>query len=463
MHDVVRVWIPGGIRNYEWYGWKTLGLTVTRNTAPVENLSQLEYYSHHPGLLIWLPAFATQYLGLSELSIRFVFATATMISAASFYIIARRLTGATIAILALLFYIITPFINYFGRIPGHDPPGFMAAMLFGAVLINWHRHPTGKRFLALCFLVWLAVWTAWPAIFFVAFLALIPFVMGNNRQRIAILALGFVTIISFVLLMGLYELQQPGSFTSLMNSFFVRVSSSSSHETEARAFTLSNWIRVNSAHTIFYVSVGTIILALMGIPILWRRLFRTQAFFWIGLLLAGIAYQIVFRNAAYIHDYYKAFLMPALAISAAVMWYYGRQMKTRFTRPLVDGLAIAAIVQCLAVLFLLKSTAYQPVFDEMIRYINDHAAKDQPIVVWHQDYEAPTQYFVGWKHVIEYYTLHHVQWDISPEEALAEQDKPLYIRCEANLLNNIPPALQDYDYDLISGGICLAFDLNQAE
>jgi 4-amino-4-deoxy-L-arabinose transferase-like glycosyltransferase len=210
IQDSLQVWVASAVRNYDLYGIENTTLMVTENSAPVEN-NNFIYSSHHPPLIAWIPAIITQFTGFHELGVRFAFAAATLISVCAIHVLARRLYNEQIAFWTAFFYAFTPMVAYFGRVTGHEAFGLASALLFAAVMVNWLRQPTRPRYLALIFLVWLSVWTAWLAVFFVGMLGIAAMWIASRQQRIGIIALGVWTVIAVVVMMLFYEAQWAGS------------------------------------------------------------------------------------------------------------------------------------------------------------------------------------------------------------------------------------------------------------
>ena len=421
IQDAYRVWIPAAIRNLDEYNT----ILVVRNSAPTP-VDELAIYTHHPPLLVWLPAILTQFTGFNETSVRFVFAAATMFSLSGFYVFTRRLYNRNLALIASAFFAFTPMVAYFGRVAGHDPLGLATAMVFAAALVNWLRYPTRQRYGLLMLLAWLSVWTAWPAVFFVAFLSLAG--LGSRQHRLGVIGLGMVTIAAFITMMLLYESQHSGAFNDLLKSFGWR-SSSYSGQIGTERFNLLQWLSVNFQHVLLFATIGFTALALWGIPALWKH----RQPLTLLLFVAGFIYLLVFRNASYIHDYYKIFLVPAMAISAAVVWTDVYPRAGRYGRPLIVSITVAALIQAVVVFGLLHASGRQPLFDEIITYLQNNAAPTDTIAV---NVDTGDD---SYDRVIEFYIFRPIIWNEEFETALelAEGDL-LFMDCRRSTVNPQP-------------------------
>lgn len=407
LQDGFRVWIPASVHNYDQYDRELVGWMVTRNLTPVTTEADLVFYSHHPPLVTWLPYGLSRVAGFNEVTLRFVFAAAMMLALSGFYVLVRRLYHARMALWAVFFFGVVPMIAYFQPSYGHDPLGLMAGLLFAAVFVNWYREPNTARYLALAGLMILTVLSAWPGVFLAAFFAMPVLFTGNWRHRSGVVLLGIISVMAFAGLMLFYEAQHSGSIASLMDAYVWRTSSLGGGRTSESISPLQ-WLAVNMAHLIFFGSLGLLLLALWGAGIIYRQRSQPQRFFILWLLIGGIAYLVAFRNASYIHDYYKAFLIPAMAIAAAAVMVY-QSRRQRLARIVVGTLFGVTLVQSLSVLAIMVLSTRQPDADAIIDYIQGHPGESVTLI-----YPDATLNFVP---PIEFYTGQPITLNDSDLEA----------------------------------------------
>jgi hypothetical protein len=448
--DAGRIWIAASVRNYDLYGLENTGLMVVRNEGPATP-ETLMFYSHHPPLVTWLPALFTKLVGYHELGIRYVFAAATLLGAAGLYSLTRKLYGATVAFWALAFYGLVPMVTYFGRVAGHDPLGMMAALLFGAVIVRWLDRPTRGRYRALVGLAVLAVWTAWPAVFFVAWLGLAAMALGRRSQRVGVVGLGVTAVAAFVVMMVFYQLQWPYAIQSLLDAFVWR-SSDAMWFAGSESFTMGEFLTENSAHLIAHTTYGVVVLGVVGVVVLWRYGNRRGNVFLLALLLSGLTYLLTFRNAAYIHDYYKLVLIPAIAVSAAMAWVYVPRLFPQ--PPFVYRLGLIAIVIWAisdgnAQFARLHRSGMRPGMQTVIDLVREHTTEADVIytnsrLIW--DFVLPVQYY-AFRNIQHSTPLAQAQADAAQSDAAAFY---LYCPTQTNQVD-IPPALAA---QAVSGGGC---------
>lgn len=461
VQDSYRVWIAASVRNYDRYGLETTGLMVVRTVEPVENVEDLYFYSHHPPLITWVPALITRLVGFHELGVRYGFACVTLIGVAALYVLTRRLIGEKYALWAAFFYALTPFVAYHGRVPGHDPLGMTAALLFGVVMVNWLRQPERPRFLALLMLAWLAIWTAWPGVFLVAGFGLAGFLLGSNRQRIEMVFIGAITVFAFIVLMVFYQLQWSGSIDSLLEAFNWR-SSSALLRPGSRNFTVIEYVAVTLRYILVLGTPSLLIFALLGAFMLRRHSTWKVSIIIAILFAAGVGYELVFRNASFIHDYYWVFIVPPMAIAASVFVVNSRGLNARhrLLRPLIDGLILSFVLASAYQLWMMHEAARHPILDAIIEAINTEVSPDDILLgyVEAQGYNVAT----GHHNVVQFYTSRAIQWDMLYPDALkvvAQTENPVtYVYCAWG----IPEALASYPREAFLGDYCSLIRFNGA-
>ncbi len=450
IQEAPRVWVPAAVRNYDLYGLETTGLMVIRNAGPATP-ETFEYYTHHPPLIIWLPALVTRFTGYNELGVRYGFAVITLLSGAAFFLFIRRLYDEKIALWSLAFYAFTPLIAYYGRIPGHDQIGMFFILLFAAVMLNWLKQPTRGRLVALMILTWCAVWSAWTAVFFIGCFGLGAMFLGNRSQKLTVVGLGVLSIVAFMALMLFYQLQWSGSIDSILDAFVWR-SSSAIDDPGTVSFTVFEFIFTPLVHTVVLGTVGLFLMAVCGFPALYKHSTYTAKVMFIALFMGFFSYQLVFRNASYVHDYYKITLAPTLAVLGAGLVVYGWQSaRRRFLRPLIVSFMLLAVIQGAAVFYFLHHTAQRPWLDETISAI-DTLPTDVHLVthLYGKDNLMP----------LRFYTYRTIDEDISFAMALehAENEASIvYIAC--------PEQDEDFspivgDFETIEAGECRLYRLN---
>lgn len=437
-------WISAVVRSYQLYGAAELKFLQVKNLGPASP-ETYEIYTHHPPLVSWTAALGAALFGFHEASLRFVTACATLLSAAAFYALCRRLSGQRQALWALGFYAFTPMMLYYGRMPDHEALSLLFALMFLAALVRWLRRPGRSQWIGLALLAWLTAWTAWGGLFFVGAGLAWGFARHPALRRPA-LALALAMAAAVLILLAYYQLAWPGTLDDLIAVFFHRVSSQSgSRGTED--FTWIEYLVRQVGHILPLMTPSLLILAGAGLVDLLRRSPQAESEYpearvtlakGMALVLFGaaLAYLLAFRNASYIHDYYKIYLSPALAFAAsfaAVRWQQGR-----FAQPALVGLLIAWVVTGGFFFALLHQSSERPFLDAMTWTIQQETAPED-VILTNSDYGIPA---------VAFYSFRDIRRGVSPEAALniaaRAETRVFYIYCAADA--RLPAALAAYDY-----------------
>lgn len=430
IQEAPRIWIPAGVRNYARYGLDETGLMMVRNIGPATPESFI-YYSHHPPTIIWIPAAVTQVTGFNELGVRFGFIAITLWSGALLVVVARRLFNMRVALLALLLYASTPMIAYYGRVPGYGQMGVFVGLAFAALLANWLRVPTRPRLLGLICLSALAAWTSWTAVFFVGLLGVVALLPASSTQRRGIVLMGVAGAVALAALFAFYQAQWSGAIDSLLNAFVWRTSNAVD-DPGTRSFTAPAFVVTTLVHTVGFTSLGFLLLSIAGLPFLRAAARRYGVTLLVGLFLGALVYQLVFRNASYVHDYYKLVFVPAMAISGGLALAHAWHGRSRWARPLGLALLVVALVQSAGWLAWLHRTGDRPWIDDAVAALNQTAAPGDQIATD----------LVGKDNLMPlgFYADLNIEEGVSPGEAaaFAGPGRLVYLLCDAQAAQGLP-------------------------
>ncbi len=311
-HDANGIWLGSAGRNLWEYGIGGRGFVPILNRAPIPP-SIPDYYVNHPPLVVYASALAQLLWGDHELALRMVSIFATLLSLSAFFVFFRRLFGKARGLLATALYALTPMIIYFGRMPNHEPLVLAFLGLFLAEFMAW-IYGRGSWWRLLAFAAG-GVWTAWAMFFFIVICSGVGvlYLRGAVRRRAVLLPLiGGVFVASVILF---FWVQYPATFEQLTLAFRSRSFALSEYRSDAAA-TLTEFISTTLLHLLADVGLAVLLAAVGGLFLVWRDANRLRRAIILALLLAGLAYIMVFRNVSSIHDYYKIFMLPALAALA---------------------------------------------------------------------------------------------------------------------------------------------------
>ncbi len=422
-----KTWVNGAVENFRIYDFEDIKLLPTRNTAPGDP-EDLVFYTSHPPLLVYVPAVTRTLFGPDELSIRYSFAMATLVSAAALFVLARRLFNQRVALWALAFYGLMPFSSYYGRVIGHEPQGMLILLLYAVVLVNWLRQPTRQRLAALIVLAILTTWTAWMAVFYIGFLSIVAMLIATNRQRITIIGIGIITAISIGIMLAFYYVQWGGAIDQLIGKAEYRASDVTFRQ-EGETFTWLEFALQIGGQTVYYATPGLVVMALIGI---WYTRKQSNHFVWVillGLFIGALSFQMAFRNASFVHAYYKVSFAPIISILAAVAFVYARRdpRVQRYMRPILDGaLLFGFLLVGLMVIVLEHYEATLPWVDDVVNAVNTYATPEDIVVT---NFGDPTD-----NQTLSFYTGRNMRWDTLFDAATgianAEMRDVVYIYCD---------------------------------
>lgn len=359
-------WISGVVRNYDRYGALDIGLVQILNYEPATP-DTFEYYMHHPPMIVWQTYFTRQLFGFHEASFRYLAAIMTLISSVAMYVLIRRLSrNETQALWGMAIYAFTPMMLFYGRMPDHEAPALAFVLLLFAVLVNLSIRVTRARLLACIVLVFLCAWTAWAVLIFIGIAGIWLLWLNPKRNWKMFLGFGVVTVGSVILLIVYYQSQYADTINDLLAVFVHRTSNQELSRGSA-SFTLVEFLWQNFIHILLLFTPSLLFLMAIGwIAARWRGDRRANGLI-IALLASALVYFLVFRNATYIHNYYKIYLTPFLALSASYAMvahqpYRGR--KQRVTSAVMRGFILGGIITGGFSFGLFHQSAVRPQLDE---------------------------------------------------------------------------------------------------
>ena len=339
--------------NHLKYGFFTthfLDMPLAYSTTP----DQFVYYIHYPPLLGILTACSFFLFGVHEWATRLIPIGFSLISLLLIYAISSRLWSRMTGALAAFFFAFMPMAAYFGRV--HDVEiavtSFALLMIYG--YIRWEETRENRWFLVILaglLLGGLVHWAAFPLPFLLAFHHLATKHSAPISMRILILPI--ISVLLFLGILG-YFLMVTGSLESLLNSLFYRAGTASG---SASDFTIIDWISLELRRSALYFTPIVMVLTAVGLGKLARGVARREMLSRNLLLMVlwgyGLIPVLLFRQAVWVHNYFLWFLIPAIAITAAIgaEWFWQILKSLQDRHP--DRLTIhPASLHCIGFLFI---------------------------------------------------------------------------------------------------------------
>lgn len=245
---------------------------------------------HYPPFfpLMWSGFFAT--FGVHNWVSRIFSASFSLGAIIFFYKLVEKFFSQKIAVIASLFWIATPMFIYFGKMPVHEIPlMFFVLGAFYFYLIN--------RFLLASIFSVMAMMTTWPGFFIVP--AITFFERKNWRKVIPLWVAGFLIFGGHLL----HDRLVTGNFLGggLREIFLLRISNVSF---VPYITTLIRW-----AWTYFFLLI----------PLSFVGLLLTKNRILILFLTYAIFYPLIFRDAAFRHDYLLIYFWPFFCLASALV------------------------------------------------------------------------------------------------------------------------------------------------
>ncbi len=320
-HDFNAVFYGKMAQNYLRFGFlKTKFGQAT--SVLIGKPEKFTFHTHHPPLLPILMAVSFKLLGLTEAAGRIVPIFFSLLGVYFFYQLGASFFSKQIAFFSSLFLILTPMFIYYGKLPVHEPPVLGLSLFVIYFYFLWIKSKENKYFYLLIPGLILAELTGWPAYYLPVIFFIHSLIFVRKRQvvtKTTILCL--LSILTFSLL--LYQNYiLTGDFLGggLVKAFLFRLNLGQRAATYP--FTLGQffkkeilWSSIFFTKTLIFLSlfwVGTTAFAILKSK---KTSFNQSITF--ALLAYGFIHPLIFRNAAFLHDYMLYYLLPFLALSGA--------------------------------------------------------------------------------------------------------------------------------------------------
>lgn len=459
-HEPNGVWIGTSIRNWNWYGFVELGGIPATTAEPVASVNDLYRYVHHPPLVVWVTYGASKLLGETitamprEITLRIVSVFSTMLTISLIYVIARRMIGLRWALLIVAIYGLTPMIGYFGRMPNHEHLAMVFIYGFIAVFINWLRRYSHMRTIYLMVLAIFAMWTAWAGAFFFFVLALVVLVFGTAKHRFGIVGIGVVTGIATLAIPLFFEWQHAGAIQELIDAFLYRASSSTLAP-DSVEFTAWRFIQQWFIHMLTSMGYGVVLLAFVGLISVVRLRQKQTRYIILALWLAPFLYMMTFRNASFVHDYYKIYYLLGFALTIGLLiknvWSQSRRKssRNRVLRPVIVGIWITSFILGIFWFYLLHNTGDDAFQSAIANDVQSLTTTDDTI---YSEFER--------KAGLEYYTYRQWVWDVNEASFTHSRDNSYFLACPLDGAETYEGVLQSQPYEVIANGECRLISLS---
>lgn len=310
-------------RNYLKHGFINLKFAQIENSGLVSK-DQFEFFTHYPPLLPILISLNLLVFGISEWSIRLIPLLATSITITIIFLIGYKIKNISLGILASLFALVTPMVNYFGKLPSHEPLVLFFVTLSFLFFLYYRDSKNNNWKILLIVSLIFAHLSTWAGFFLLPAIIITDFI--QNKFRTNLLPFLFIPISTFAFYLFFNYIITNSFFGGdLIGVFLQRTSLEKNIQPQGlNLFNYLNQIRV------WMSSLYSLTLMLLSIIWILLKLFRgLSKSDWDILTLGifGIIYLLIFPNAAFIHNYLVIYLLPFIVISSASVIFLIRDKK----------------------------------------------------------------------------------------------------------------------------------------
>lgn len=282
------------------------------------------YYLHHPPLVPLLSAASIALFGDSELSVRLVSVSATLLTAVLLYGLARRSLERRGGLLCALLFLAYPSTIIFGRKPGYEALTLCLIVLGLWLYVRYREDRSGTRLAALLGAVALGGLSDWAAYLLPAALLVLEIANRHGRTVDRALIAGLLLVPSAVLCAFLYSIWRvdPASVLDLAHQglaytgLFAADGAVVANIKEARIdFTAGEYLFRIVGNLDRGFGLMALLLAALGLVALRERPAIRAHVFVLGF--AALLTLLVFWRSLYFHLWWLQLLAAPLALLGA--------------------------------------------------------------------------------------------------------------------------------------------------
>jgi 4-amino-4-deoxy-L-arabinose transferase-like glycosyltransferase len=319
-------------RNYLKFGY------IETKAAPVSSINppdaaHFEYYLHHPPMTGWLVSLSFRLFGYHEWAARIIPVLCSMGALVLLYLIMRRFWNAQTSLIGLALAAVVPMAAFYGSfVDVQGPIPLFFTMLTFYLYLRFDERRTWGRWLWVLGAFFLAALCDWPAYYIVPFIVLHHvFSKGREgrrqRRKWRILLLPALAVVIFAAFLTYADWVEHGEVSfdvrEMAGCFLYRAFATSGDNIDDEAqFTAADWFNKHSEYFHVMFTIPVLVLTTAGLvfyiyKVITRTLERGSGIIAIFLTF-GLLHVVIFRQGAFVHEYWGYYLYPALAMLAAV-------------------------------------------------------------------------------------------------------------------------------------------------
>ena len=399
-HDWNGVWYANIARNFLRYGplETKFGSVLNYDQA---SPSQFVYATHYPPAFPLILTLSFSIFGVHEWSARLVPFLASLATIYMIYFVGIYFFDKKTAILAAALTPVLPIVNYFSKIPVHETVILPFVLLSMFLYFKFLKEENLKNFLQLVASLIISHLIHWSGYFVTPLFFISYLVFSKNKKRLKVAAV--FPLLSILMLtahlLHVYWLTGSPLGGGLGDIFLDRLNITD----KPQDYTAINFINQRVHLIVAYFTKPLLALALVStfwlITKVRRGIFDQKVQFLFMLGVFGLAYNILFRNAAFFHDYTIIYALPFLVISAA----YGFVIISKFTKS--DKSQILLPLTFLLIVLILRegrdftrALARTDSFEEGVdlgKIINERTQSGDEILVLSEDFKSYYEVFAA--------------------------------------------------------------------
>ena len=414
-HDWNGLWYSTIARNFLRYGVFATKFGSVLNQDFVTP-QEFQYFTHYTPVFPLLLALAFKIFGVFEASARSLSILFSLFTLVLIYILGTKIFERGIGLTAAAFASVMPIFIYFGKMPVHDVLVLPMILLTIIAYYDYLKSPKTGNLIRLLLALALAQFIHWAAYFLsiILFIHWLSFYKSKDRLKAFIFPL--ISLGLFLLhLFHVYIL--TGSFFGggLREIALGRLninSEGSRISLKLLVFQEFHWINAYFPKIILVLSLLFILYFLRNFRTLKQNISLQMMLI---VFLAGIAYETIFINVTYYHDYVLIYLVPFIALSAAwAISYIGEKFKLKSKIFILLVILIACISLAEKETFLKVLIWGAPGKEgyEMGKYINQNTESGQEILFLSPDFAHYFEVNVG------YYADRKITYNLLDQKSL---------------------------------------------
>ncbi len=254
--------------------------------------------------------------GVSEWAVRFIPLTFSIVGVCYFYLVIKKLWNIRVALIASLFYTLTPMFVYFGKLPVPDIPiiGLLIASFYYYLL--WLEKNNKKNLFLLCICFLIAASFGWTSGYFSVLIIAHSLFLKRFKKELLILPLIFLISLTVQFSLIFYKTGQLITNEILSTIKFRLTDNNISFG--GQSFTLVNYIRQEiSWFQAYFTRVLIFFSGLYLIKNFFSKI-NIQKLTVLFFLILGLCHPMIFSRYVFIHDFLNIYMLPFYALAGAL-------------------------------------------------------------------------------------------------------------------------------------------------